>query len=108
MEDTLKKLLYAAVGMAAQANEKFEKTVDELVEKGKVSESEAKKLIDEFLEKGEARKEEFDDRFKTLIEKFGFTKTHEMEELRKRVEELEAKLAEKTKSSSRSKAAASA
>ena len=96
MEDAFKRLLYAGVGIAASATEKVESTIDNLVEKGKLSDNEGKKIIDEFLEKSETRREEFDDKFKGFVEKFGYTKSADLDELRKRVEELESKLAAKS------------
>ena len=57
MEDSFKKLLYAGVGLAATATEKFEKTVNDLVKKGKVTDSEGKKIVEEFLEKTNNKKE---------------------------------------------------
>ena len=91
MEEQFKKLLYAGVGLAAQATEKLQKSVDELVEKGKLTDSEAKKVIEDFLEKSDSKKEEFEDRFNSFVEKFGYTKTEDLEALKKRVAELEKK-----------------
>lgn len=91
MEESLKKLLYAGVGLAAQATEKLQKSVDELVEKGKMTDSEAKKVIEDFLDKSDSKKEEFEDRFNSFVEKFGYTKSEELEALKKRIAELEKK-----------------
>jgi polyhydroxyalkanoate synthesis regulator phasin len=91
MEDNFKKLLYAGVGIAVTAKEKFEKAVDDLVNKGKVNESEGKKMVDDFVAKTEEKKNEFDKLLKDLVEKVGYSKKSEVEELRKRIEELEAK-----------------
>lgn len=104
MENLFQKLLYAGVGLASQTTEKFEKSLDDLVKKGKLSDTEAKKLVDELIERTSTAREEFEERFKAVADKVGFKKTtNELEELKKRVEELEAKLAEKT---SKAKAAA--
>ena len=92
MEDSFKKLLYAGVGLAATATEKFEKTVDELVKKGKVTDSEGKRIVEEFLDKTNTKKEEFDEKFKGFVEKLGYTKNSDVADLRKRIEELEAQL----------------
>ena len=109
MEDAFKKLLYAGIGLAATATEKFETTVDELVKKGKVTDTEAKKLVEEFLDKTETRKEDFEDRFKTFVEKLGYTRNSDVEELRQRVEELESQLGKgKATAASSTKKAATA
>lgn len=95
MEDAFKKFLYAGVDLVAEASEKFQKNVTELVEKGKISSTEGKKMVDEFLEKTEERKEEFEEKFTDLKHKLGVTKKtdeEELEELRKKVSDLESKV----------------
>lgn len=92
MEDTLKKLLYAGVGLAAEATEKFEKSLNELVDKGKLNDSEAKKKLDEFLSKTADKRKEFEGKFNEFVEKHGYSKNADVAELRKRVEDLESKL----------------
>lgn len=92
MEETFKKLLYAGVGLAAEASEKFEKSINELVDKGKLNETEAKKNIDEFFSKTAERRKEFEGKFNEFVEKYGYSKNSDVQELRKRVEELESKL----------------
>ncbi len=92
MEDTLKKLLYAGVGLAAEAGEKFEKSLNELVDKGKLNDSEAKKKLDEFISKTADKRKEFENKFNEFVEKHGYSKSSDVVELRKRVEDLESKL----------------
>lgn len=92
MEDTLKKLLYAGVGLAAEATEKLEKSLNDLVEKGKINDTEAKKKLDEFLSKTEDKRKEFEKKFNEFVEKHGYSKSADVVELRKRVEDLESKL----------------
>lgn len=96
MEETLKNFLYAGVGLTTEATDKFKKSFDELVQKGKVSDTEAKKFVDEFVSKTTTAKTEFDAKFNDLLNKWGFSKTEEVSSLKKRIEELEAKLTEKT------------
>ena len=97
MEDAFKKLLYAGVGLAATATEKLEKTVSDLVEKGKVTDSEGKRIVEEFLDKTSTKKEEFDEKFTSFVEKLGYTKNGDVSELRKKIEDLEAQLAKGAK-----------
>lgn len=93
MEETLKKLVYAGVGLAAQATEKFEVAVNDLVKKGKLSDKEGKKIVDDFFKKTEKKKEEFESKFKSTTEevvaKFNFAKQTDLDELSKRVAKLE-------------------
>ena len=108
--DPLKKFLYAGVDLVADTSEKFTKTVHELVDKGNISSTEGKKLVDEWFEKAETAKEEFEHRVKEISQKFGVTEKNEEEELevmRKRVADLEAKLGKThTTTSKREKASA--
>ena len=50
MENPLKQFLYAGIGLASLTTEKVQSTLDELVEKGKISDSEAKKVAKNSLE----------------------------------------------------------
>lgn len=95
--DALKNLLYAGIGLASEATQRVQKELDSLVEKGKLSNSEAKKVIDEFISKTEEKKGEFEKRFKETIGKLGYIKSSEIAELRKRIDELESKLGGKAK-----------
>lgn len=96
MADFLKNAVYAGIGLAETVSEEVEKAIGDLQSKGKSSNSEAKKLVEEFFEKTASKKDEFEDRFTKTVEKFGYTRKDELEALRRRVEELEEKLAEKT------------
>mgnify|MGYP002628092234 CR=1 FL=1 len=97
MEEQLKKLVYAGVGFAAQASEKFEKSINDLVKKGKIEEKEGKKIVDEFFSKSEKTKDSFESKFKKttedIISKFKFAPQAEIKSLNKRIEKLEKMLA---------------
>lgn len=99
MEEQLKKLVYAGVGFAAQASEKFEKTINELVKKGKIEEKEGKKIVDEFFSKSEKTKESFETKFRKttedIVSKFKLAPQSEIKSLNKRIEKLEKMLAPK-------------
>lgn len=95
MEDTLKNLFYQGLGAIAITKEKIEKTLDELVEKGKITREEGKKLFDELsadaLKTGHDIKEKSRDQIREWIEKSGIPSREEFEELKARVEALEKK-----------------
>ena len=99
MEEQLKKLVYAGVGFAAQASEKFEKSINDLVKKGKIEEKEGKKIVDEFFSKSEKTKESFENKFRKtteeIISKFKFAPQAEIKALNKRIEKLEKMVAAK-------------
>ncbi len=100
MEETLKKLVYAGVGLAAQATEKIEETVSELINKGKISDKEGKKIVDDFFKKSEKKKDSYESKFKKAIEdvttKFNYVKKSDFDALVKRIAKLEKGGAKKT------------
>ncbi|MCB0837964.1 MAG: hypothetical protein KDD63_13705 [Bacteroidetes bacterium] len=99
MEDLFKKFIYTGVGFAALTAEKLQEAVDELVGKGKISKDEGKKIVDDFFENTETKKEEFERKLKeaaeNLMDKISLPTKSEFDDLKKKVEELEAKLAAK-------------
>jgi len=100
MEETLKKIVYAGVGLAAQATEKFESTVDELIAKGKLSDKEGKKIVDDFFKKTEKKKDEFEGKIKSstdeIFSKFKFAQENELKDLRAKVAKLEKEVSKLT------------
>lgn len=96
MEETLKKLVYAGVGLAAQATEKIEETVNELVKKGKISDKEGKKIVDDFFKKSEKKKDSYESKFKAAIQevtdKFNYVKKADYDKLAKKISELEKQI----------------
>ena len=45
----VKNMVYAGVGLATMTTEKVKETIDELVEKGRISDTEGKKIVDDFF-----------------------------------------------------------
>lgn len=110
MEETLKKLVYAGVGLAAQATEKIEETVNDLVKKGKISDKEGKKIVDDFFKKSEKKKDSYESKFKSAIEdvteKFNYVKRADYDKLAKKVANLEKQLKTSTKKTTAKKTTA--
>lgn len=96
MSDLLKNAVYAGIGLVETVTEEVEKGFKDLQEKGKNSNNEARKLLDELVEKSTSKKDEIEDKFNHVVEKLGYTRKDELEALKRRIEELEEKLAEKT------------
>ena len=96
MEETLKKLVYAGVGLAAQATEKIEETVNDLISKGKISDKEGKKIVDDFFKKSEKKKDTYESKFKKAVSevtaKFDYVKKSDFDKLAKRIAKLEKDL----------------
>jgi polyhydroxyalkanoate synthesis regulator phasin len=49
MEDLFKKFVYTGVGMVSSSLEKFQKSVEKLVDEDKLSQEEGKKLVDDLF-----------------------------------------------------------
>jgi polyhydroxyalkanoate synthesis regulator phasin len=105
IQENLKKYFYSGVGLAAQTAEVVQKSVNELVKKGKVSEAEGKKLVGEAIKKAEARRPEIEAKYNEAVHKFVKLTTSEVSKLQKRIEKLEGQLTVK-KGASAPKAAA--
>jgi polyhydroxyalkanoate synthesis regulator phasin len=104
MEETLKKLLYTGVGLAAEATEKIENEWNKLVEKGQTADTEVKKAVDNFISKSEETSGEWESKFNEWIGQFGYAKDQEVTELKERIAKLEEQLTAKTKATTNKKA----
>ncbi len=95
MEDIFKKFLYTGLGLAALTIEQVQKGVDELVSNKKISKEEGRKIVEDVVQKTTSKKEELEGQFKKLaeevMEKFSFSRSKELEDLKRRVTILEAK-----------------
>lgn len=65
LQDLFRNMLFACLGM----QEMLREFLNDLVKRGKMSESEAAKIINEFISKSEEAKEGFKDNFKEMIQK---------------------------------------
>ncbi len=96
MANVLKNALYTSVGFAALVTEKVQDLVDDLVNQRKISKDEGEKIVSEFWKDTESRKEEVEDKLSKTVEnvlqKFDFLTGKDVEDLRERIEELEAKV----------------
>lgn len=96
--ELLKNFVYAGVGLAALTSDKVKETVEDLVEKGKISDTEGKKIIEDFFKSTESKKDDFESKMKSLGDnissKFDFLKKEddEVNALKRRIEDLEAQL----------------
>jgi polyhydroxyalkanoate synthesis regulator phasin len=65
LQDLFKNMIFACLGM----QEILKEFLNDLVKRGKMSESEAAKIINEFISKSEEAKEGFKENFKEMIQK---------------------------------------
>ncbi len=106
IQENLKKYFYSGVGLAAHTAEVVQKSVNELVKKGKVSEADGKKIVSEAIKKVEARRPEIEARYNEAVHKFVKLTSTEVSKLQKRIEKLEGQLTVKKHTASAPKAAA--
>lgn len=96
MEELLKKVLYTGVGLISATTERVQKSVDELIQQGKLSREEGRKVVDDIVKNTESKREEYEKRFRKLIDSAVSTVTADQEDehakLEKRIKSLEVKL----------------
>ena len=97
MANLIKKALYTGVGLVATTTERLQKTVDELIEKGKLSQEEGQKVVEDVVKNSEGTKDEAESFIRTIVEstwaKFNLQKNDEIAHLESRVKDLEVKVA---------------
>lgn len=97
INDLLKKILYQGVGMAANAKERVENAVKELIGEKKISNEEGKKIVDDFSSNIDSKAKDLESKIRTVINeallKVRPATKSEVEELKKRIEDLEKRVA---------------
>lgn len=91
-----KKVVDKLVKEGKLSTEEGKKVVDDLVEKGKISTEEGKKMVDEFIKNAGTKKNELEAQVKSILDRiihsFDFATTKDVNDLKKRVALVEAKL----------------
>ena len=87
-QETLRRLFYASVGLATEASEKFQEVVEDLVEKGKVSEKDGQKIVNELFKKTEGRRGQIEQKYNETVKKFVRLGASEVEKLSKKIEKI--------------------
>ena len=95
--EILKNIAYAGVGLATVTSEKVKETINDLVEKGMISDTEGKKIIEDFFVSTDKKREEFESKFKVasdkITERFDFfNKDKEIQDLNDKINKLEIEL----------------
>lgn len=93
LSEILKRTMSFGLGAAAFSIEKIKNFTEEMVEKGEMTNEEAKKVIDDFSKKIEEDKNNVQNWMKQqaekIIDQVGAAKAEKVEELEKRIAELE-------------------
>ena len=84
------------LGLWSLTEEKVGEFAEEMVKRGKITAEEAKKMVKEFADKSKDKIEDLQDqasgKFAKTIKDMGFVVKEELEELKKKIEDLEAKI----------------
>lgn len=96
MIDLVKKTMLASVGLAVVTKDKVLESLDELVEKGKLSQEEAAAMSDKIVEEGKAETEkarvEASKLFNEMLHRANVVTQDQYDALAQRVTELEGRL----------------
>ncbi|HMQ49632.1 MAG TPA: phasin family protein [Saprospiraceae bacterium] len=96
MEDLFKKVLYTGVGLVTNTSESIKKGIDELVNKGKLSEDEGQKVVSNLQKNLETKREEFEAGINNVVavamEKLNLPTADAIKSLEKRIKSLEIKV----------------
>ncbi len=97
--ELLEKTVELGLGAALLTKESAGKLVDELVKKGDVSREEGKKLVSDMLEKGKGQKKRMEDFVVEIVQralsKADIAQRSRVEELERRIADLEERLGER-------------
>lgn len=96
MDDLLKKMLYAGVGIMTATAEKMQETVDKMVADGRLSREDGTEMLRDLSDASESKKDEWEQRLRhlweTTFERFNFVPRAEVETLENRLSKVEARL----------------
>ena len=96
MEDLFKKFVYTSVGLVSSSVEKFQKSVEKLVDEDKISQEEGKKIVDDLFKNTEAKREEFEAKLAKIVEeimaKMNVASAKNLSDLEARIAAVEEKV----------------
>ncbi len=97
--DLIKKAIYFGLGAVLLTEEKVKETLDDLVKKGELSKEDSKTMVKEVLERAKENKKIIEEKITEELEKFikkaNIATNSELQNLEKRIENLENLLKEK-------------
>lgn len=96
IEELFKKFVYTGVGLVAMTGEKLKKAVDDLIKEEKISTQEGEKIVKDFFKNTEEKSKELEEDLKKavnkVVDKFNFAKKEDLDELGKKIADLEEQL----------------
>jgi polyhydroxyalkanoate synthesis regulator phasin len=98
MTDLLKRAISLGWGLTIVSKEKVEDLVDDLVKRGELEPAESKQFVERLIDRGEEEqtrlKKLVNEQVQSTLQHMGLASAKEVEELARRVAELEIKVAE--------------
>lgn len=96
MIDLLKKTVLTGIGLATLGAEKIEEYAKKMAEESKLAEAEGKKFVDDIMKESEAARKNLETKInelvKTALDRMDLTSKKEVEELKKKLADLEEQL----------------
>lgn len=97
MKELLKNMIYTGVGAAFLTRDKLDEIRKELVERGNLTKEEGKEFVEDLVKKSDKTRDQLEiwlnHQVEERIKGLNLTTADELNELRRKVEELEAALA---------------
>lgn len=94
MQEMIKNLFYLGAGAAFMTKEKLEELMNDLVEKGKMTQDEGKEFVDDLMKKSEDFKKtmekKINDAVAEQLDKMNVATGDDIADLRKQIQELRA------------------
>lgn len=98
MTDLLKRAISLGWGLTIVSKEKVEDLVDDLVKRGELEPAESKQFVERLIDRGEEEqtrlKKLVNEQVQSTLQHMGLASVKEVEELTRRVAELEIKISE--------------
>src|SRR5699024_755172 len=95
MNGVVRKEYLLGIGAAVSGKERWEKILNDLVEKNEVTQEQAKTVMKSYIEKGETKTEEWtskqETKIRSLAEDMGVETKKDIDELHAKIRELEDK-----------------
>lgn len=92
MFELTRKAMLLSMGLATLTREKLEKTINELIKKGEISEKEGEELVDELIEKSRKYKKDLEREVEEIVadtlKKLNIPTRDELTELNKKIEQI--------------------
>jgi polyhydroxyalkanoate synthesis regulator phasin len=94
--NALEKFFYISIGLVSDVSKRLDQSLKKLVKEGKLSEIDAQKILNDFKSSTEKYKNEVSKKLNELIantvENLKLVKQQDIDELKKRIEQLEEKI----------------